>query len=269
MYRFEPDAAWTSPRRALLYTNDLNNPLRYVDPDGRGTWGAVIDFAVDVGEGAAEAAGEGLLLTVGLVALPATAVVGAGFAAGEMVPPGTYVVGGGADHQDAQAWHDCCASRPDPTGPSPYEVTQAGMQAGMEASKPKSPRTPAGGGAVNGTPPANGAADVVTANGQRADANGNRIGPSGDTQVNTVVKNGEKAMNDASQADPRNGKNQSGVTHSADDKDPRHMHPSKDGKQPNKRGGNPHYLNGKKLKLNPNNPHGRPSQPTPQPPKKD
>ncbi len=33
-YRFAPDAASTDPRRATLYTSDLNNPLRYIDPDG-------------------------------------------------------------------------------------------------------------------------------------------------------------------------------------------------------------------------------------------
>jgi len=35
LYRFAPDAAWDAPRRGALYTNDLNNPLRYLDPDGR------------------------------------------------------------------------------------------------------------------------------------------------------------------------------------------------------------------------------------------
>jgi RHS repeat-associated protein len=35
LFRFAPDAAWTDPRRAMLYTHELNNPLRYVDPDGR------------------------------------------------------------------------------------------------------------------------------------------------------------------------------------------------------------------------------------------
>ncbi len=35
LYRFAPDAAWSMPRQANLYTVDLNNPLRYLDPDGR------------------------------------------------------------------------------------------------------------------------------------------------------------------------------------------------------------------------------------------
>jgi RHS repeat-associated protein len=34
LYRFAPDAAWAEPRRAGLYTFSLNNPLRYVDPNG-------------------------------------------------------------------------------------------------------------------------------------------------------------------------------------------------------------------------------------------
>lgn len=35
LYRFAPDNAWKSPRKANLYTFVLGNPLRYVDPDGR------------------------------------------------------------------------------------------------------------------------------------------------------------------------------------------------------------------------------------------
>ncbi len=34
LYRFVPDAAWEMPRRAGLYAFTLNNPLRYVDPNG-------------------------------------------------------------------------------------------------------------------------------------------------------------------------------------------------------------------------------------------
>ncbi|MEO8844988.1 MAG: toxin TcdB middle/N-terminal domain-containing protein [Kofleriaceae bacterium] len=69
LYRFAPDSAWGQPRRALLYTDDVNNPLRYMDPDGR--WvGAVVNGLIDLGEGAA-ALGEGLTLgAVALVAAP-------------------------------------------------------------------------------------------------------------------------------------------------------------------------------------------------------
>ncbi len=35
LYRFAPDGAWAEPRRALLHGMSLNNPLRYLDPDGR------------------------------------------------------------------------------------------------------------------------------------------------------------------------------------------------------------------------------------------
>jgi RHS repeat-associated protein len=35
LYRFAPDSAWTEPQRANLYAFSLNNPLRYLDPDGR------------------------------------------------------------------------------------------------------------------------------------------------------------------------------------------------------------------------------------------
>jgi len=35
LYRFAPDSAWEAPRRANIYGFSLNNPLRYMDPDGR------------------------------------------------------------------------------------------------------------------------------------------------------------------------------------------------------------------------------------------
>ena len=37
LYRFAPDAAFDEPRRMNLYAFSLNNPMRYVDPDGSGT----------------------------------------------------------------------------------------------------------------------------------------------------------------------------------------------------------------------------------------
>ncbi|MCX5742960.1 MAG: hypothetical protein NT062_10740, partial [Proteobacteria bacterium] len=40
LYRFTPEAAWASPRRSSLYTMSLNNPLRYLDPDGKDPEGA-------------------------------------------------------------------------------------------------------------------------------------------------------------------------------------------------------------------------------------
>lgn len=41
LYRLAPDAAWSEYRRANLYVFTLQNPLRYIDPDGRSplsTW---------------------------------------------------------------------------------------------------------------------------------------------------------------------------------------------------------------------------------------
>ncbi|MBL9017452.1 MAG: hypothetical protein JNL83_24905 [Myxococcales bacterium] len=35
LFRFRPDAAWAEPQEANLYAFSLNNPNRYVDPDGR------------------------------------------------------------------------------------------------------------------------------------------------------------------------------------------------------------------------------------------
>jgi RHS repeat-associated protein len=37
LFRFAPDAAGRTPRRASEYEFSLNNPLRYIDPDGRDT----------------------------------------------------------------------------------------------------------------------------------------------------------------------------------------------------------------------------------------
>jgi hypothetical protein len=41
LYRLFPENARTSPRRGLLYTHSLNNPLRYLDPDGRDILGVI------------------------------------------------------------------------------------------------------------------------------------------------------------------------------------------------------------------------------------
>jgi RHS repeat-associated protein len=75
LYRFAPDAAWTSPRQALLYTMSLNNPIRYIDPDGRSA-----RTAVQGAIAGAQAGGE-------LAGIPGAIVVGAvGAAVGWFAP---------------------------------------------------------------------------------------------------------------------------------------------------------------------------------------
>ena len=51
LYRFAPDIAYAEPRRMGLYTFNLNNPVRYVDPDGFGALAAVVGGVIAVGEG--------------------------------------------------------------------------------------------------------------------------------------------------------------------------------------------------------------------------
>jgi RHS repeat-associated protein len=43
LFRFAPDMAWDQPRRANLYSFSLNNPLRYMDPDGENPFVAVVE----------------------------------------------------------------------------------------------------------------------------------------------------------------------------------------------------------------------------------
>jgi hypothetical protein len=50
-YRFEPDAAWDQPRRANLYAFEGQNPLRYIDADGRD----FADVLARIGTGISEA----------------------------------------------------------------------------------------------------------------------------------------------------------------------------------------------------------------------
>jgi RHS repeat-associated protein len=57
LYRFAPDAAWTKPRQASLYTFCLNNSLRYLDPDGRQTAADAMDIGKVAGGAASSATG--------------------------------------------------------------------------------------------------------------------------------------------------------------------------------------------------------------------
>ena len=104
LYRFLPDAAWASPRRSLLMTYNLNNPLKYMDPDGRtplgtGDWNqqSATHNRVTYGSPMPKLPGEspplpttfkwifgGALLVVAAVAIPgAAAVIMGGLGEGE------------------------------------------------------------------------------------------------------------------------------------------------------------------------------------------
>lgn len=92
LYRFAPDAAWDTPRHANLYTMTLNNPLRYIDPDGRETL-TMGGFFVAVAEKTAEAVGLSTLGTVGVIASVAVGLAAAAYAASLAAPdsPGISV----------------------------------------------------------------------------------------------------------------------------------------------------------------------------------
>jgi RHS repeat-associated protein len=64
-FRFAPDDGGEQPRLAMLYTNDLNNPLRYVDPDGRAPLGQIIADGVKAGEEVLDAVVTNVVLAKG------------------------------------------------------------------------------------------------------------------------------------------------------------------------------------------------------------
>ncbi len=73
LYRFAPDSAWTEARRARLYAFTGNNPLRYIDPDGRDFWEIVFGSggaATGRAAGAGAAAAGLTLTTIATVAIP-------------------------------------------------------------------------------------------------------------------------------------------------------------------------------------------------------
>jgi len=80
LYRFSPDASSTEPRGAALYAMTLNNPLRYLDPDGRMPGGeAIMQWGIQtgnqIGQNTGGAAGRALAFTViAVVAVAAGAV---------------------------------------------------------------------------------------------------------------------------------------------------------------------------------------------------
>jgi hypothetical protein len=70
LYRFAPDSAWVTPRHARLYVFSNNNPLRYVDPDGRDVVaGAMTGGEIgSVGGPVGTVAGAIIGATIGLIA---------------------------------------------------------------------------------------------------------------------------------------------------------------------------------------------------------
>jgi RHS repeat-associated protein len=71
LYRFRPDATWTTPRKGNLYAFTIQNSLRYLDPDGRFVF-ALIPALVE-GVAAFVAAGTTLGAAVPLAAAVGTA----------------------------------------------------------------------------------------------------------------------------------------------------------------------------------------------------
>ncbi|MGE0400908.1 MAG: toxin TcdB middle/N-terminal domain-containing protein [Kofleriaceae bacterium] len=58
LFRFRPDAAWKTPRKASLYSFTLNNTLRYIDPDGRCPAGFRIACGIANGDSPGEIASD-------------------------------------------------------------------------------------------------------------------------------------------------------------------------------------------------------------------
>ncbi len=93
VFRFAPDLAWDQPRLSNLYTFDLNNPVRYLDPDGLcplnmcyGPGGGnpyespILNKVVEVSNKAARVATAVAVAAVKVAAVAATATVCAGCA---------------------------------------------------------------------------------------------------------------------------------------------------------------------------------------------
>jgi len=98
LYRFEPDSAWDEPRRADLYMMSLNNPLRFVDPDGRSN-AALVDAFVTGFKAAAATGGE--TVAVGALGLAGVGVAVAAAGLWLQTKTGAYGPGVHVKHEEA------------------------------------------------------------------------------------------------------------------------------------------------------------------------
>lgn len=164
-YRFAPDAARRQPRRANLYVSDLNNPVRYSDPDGRDSTTCKEDgkcttsttpsddadasaATVDSPPPDEQPAGEmkfseevGLLIVVGAICEPCAAVLAGGMAAsgnsdgealtGALIGAGVGGEPGGSTKAGADTTGDTLGGGATAKGTQPsgarFEVTPSGV----------------------------------------------------------------------------------------------------------------------------------------------
>jgi RHS repeat-associated protein len=193
LYRLVPDLAWDEPRRANLYSFSLNNPLRYIDPDwlegydqtysracGVTAQGTTFGPAPEPSGGWMEQLSDfafyetpaGAILTATYEHGP---VVGAAVAAYE-VSAGTIGVAVNIASSLVQDVIDDDESSPDSAEYDPESLPGPGL--------PRIHRAP----------------DVVTANGQRATADGTRITGSGHEQTNYSNSSTRKKAIDGAKA---------------------------------------------------------------------
>jgi RHS repeat-associated protein len=199
LYRFVPDRAWDAPRAGSLYMFVLQNPLSYMDPDGRqamgtGSWGR--EHATENRENLGnDWYAEKWRSTASMPEeLEQFARVVISF-----LPGGNLVL---TAIDIAVAIDEALSDDGD------------GGDDSLEALASKGPVIikPGGGGRSTGGPPREKTPDVVTANGQRAFPDGTRAGPSGERTVNNVDLPTKKSAKDAARA---SGGTTGTVTHDA------------------------------------------------------
>lgn len=215
LFRFAPDAAWTEPRQASLYTFSLNNSLRFMDPDGRSAGVIVAGAEMGAEAGASFGPAGAAIGTVAGAAVAAAVVVFGGRRLSSFSDEvsGAGIDAGGSDYNVILGARcpQCEADRlqrvadnklANETGRD-FDVRPEAEQTSGPSLRETSADEAGGGGATTGDKPKNGGADVVTANGQRADANGNRIGPSGKAEFHNSDSPTRKAAVDGAKQDPR------------------------------------------------------------------